>query len=107
MRVWLAMDVSDTDLEADVYEILPGGESVFLTGATVRARYRGSLRQETLVTAGTTAKYVFDNFTFFPRRIAKGSRLRLFVRCPNTPLIEKNYTIVGIVAPVTGKDAKA
>src|SRR6202171_1856948 len=25
LSVWLAMDVSDTDLEADVYEILPGG----------------------------------------------------------------------------------
>jgi uncharacterized protein len=106
LSVWLAMDVPDTDLEADVYEILPGGESVFLTGATVRARYRESLRQEKLVTAGKVEDYVFDNFTFFSRRIAKGSRLRLFVHCPNTPSIEKNYNSGGVVALETAKDAK-
>ncbi len=106
LRVWLAMDVPDTDLEADMYEILPGGGSVFLTGATVRARYRESLRQERLVTAGKAEEYVFDNFTFFSRRLAKGSRLRLFVHCPNTPSVEKNYNSGGVVALETAKDAK-
>jgi putative CocE/NonD family hydrolase len=106
LSVWLAMDVPDTDLEADVYEILPGGESIYLTGATIRARYRESLRQEKPVIAGKTEKYVFDNFTFFSRRIAKGSRLRLFVHCPNTPSIEKNYNSGGVVALETAKDAK-
>jgi predicted acyl esterase len=104
--VWLAMDVPDTDLEADVYEIVPGGDSVYLTGATMRARYRESLRQEKLVTPGKTEKYVFDNFTFFSRRIAKGSRLRLFVHCLNSPGAEKNYNSGGVVALETAKDAK-
>ncbi|MGB7610921.1 MAG: CocE/NonD family hydrolase, partial [Candidatus Acidiferrum sp.] len=106
LTVWLAMDVPDTDLEADVYEILPGGDSVFLTGATMRARYRESLRKEELVTPGKVEKYVFDNFTFFSRRIAKGSRLRLFVHCPNTTGAEKNYNSGGVVALETGKDAR-
>jgi putative CocE/NonD family hydrolase len=106
LSLWLAMDVPDTDLEADVYEILPGGESVFLTAAAARARYRESLRQEKLVTPGKTEKYVFDNFTFFSRRIAKGSRLRLFVHCPNSLGTEKNYNSGGVVALETGKDAK-
>jgi uncharacterized protein len=106
LSLWLAMDVPDTDVEADVYEILPGGESVFLSGATLRARYRESLRQEKLVTAGRTEKYVFDNFTFFSRRVAKGSRLRLFVHCPNTTDIEKNYNSGAVVALETAKDAK-
>jgi putative CocE/NonD family hydrolase len=106
LSVWLAMDVPDTDLEAELYEILPGGESVSLTAATMRARYRESTRQEKFVTAGKTEKYVFDNFTFFSRRIAKGSRLRLFVHCPNTPGTEKNYNSGGVVALETGKDAK-
>ena len=106
LNAWLSMDVPDADLEADVYEILPGGESVYLTGATIRARYRESLRQEKLVTSGKTEKYVFDNFTFFSRRIAKGSRLRLFVHCPNTPNVEKNYNSGRVVSSETGKDAK-
>jgi putative CocE/NonD family hydrolase len=106
LSVWLAMDVSDTDIEADVYEILPGGESVYLTGETIRARYRESLRQEKLVAPGKTEKYLFDDFMFFSRRIAKGSRLRLLVHCPNTPSVEKNYNSGGVVALETGKDAK-
>jgi uncharacterized protein len=106
LSVWLAMDVPDTDLEVSVYEILPSGDSVYLTGATMRARYRESLRQEKLVASGKVEKYVFDNFTFFSRRVAKGSRLRLLVQCPNTTGIEKNYNSGGVVALETGKDAK-
>jgi predicted acyl esterase len=72
----------------------------------MRARYRESLRQERLLTPGKTEKYVFDNFTFFSRRIAKGSRLRLFVHCPNSPAGEKNYNSGGVVTLETAKDAK-
>ena len=106
LTLWLAMDVPDTDLDVDVYEILPGGGSVQLTSASMRARYRESLRQEKLVSPGKTEKYVFDNFTFFSRRIAKGSRLRVFVHCPNTPNVEKNYNSGGVVTMETAKDAK-
>ncbi|MGB6885434.1 MAG: hypothetical protein WBE10_15400, partial [Candidatus Acidiferrum sp.] len=65
-----------------------------------------SLREEKLVPPGKTEKYVFDNFTFFSRRIAKGSRLRLFVDCPNTTGTEKNYNGGGVVASETAKDAR-
>jgi putative CocE/NonD family hydrolase len=106
LTVWLKMDVPDTDLEADLYEILPEGGSVALTSASMRARYRESLREAKPVEAGKTEKYVFDNFTFFARRIAKGSRLRLVVRSINSPGAEKNYNSGGVVAAETGKDAK-
>src|SRR3989440_7170802 len=45
LTAWLKMDVPDTDLEADLYEILPDGESVALSSASMRARYRESLRE--------------------------------------------------------------
>ncbi|HTO75799.1 MAG TPA: CocE/NonD family hydrolase [Thermoanaerobaculia bacterium] len=106
LTVWLSMDVPDTDLEAALYEILPDGGSVFLTGATMRARYRESLREAKPVTPGKAEKYVFDNFTFFSRRVSKGSRLRLLVHCPNTIGAEKNYNSGGVVANETGKDAR-
>jgi uncharacterized protein len=106
LTLWLTMDVPDTDLEVSVYEILPGGGSVYLTGALMRARYRESLRQEKMVTPGKPEKYVFDNFTFFSRRIQKGSVLRLFVHCLNTPGMEKNYNSRGVVALEMGKDAR-
>src|SRR6266480_4252783 len=106
LTLWLKMDVPDTDLEADLFEILPGGSSVSLTSATMRARYRESVRDAKLVPAGATEEYVFDNFTFFARRVGKSSRLRLVVRSINTTGTEKNYNSGGVVAAETGKDAK-
>jgi hypothetical protein len=106
LTVWLRMDVPDTDLEVDLYEILSDGSSVALTGATMRARYRESLRTAKPVEAGKIEKYVFDNFTFFSRKIAQGSRVRLLVRSINSPGAEKNYNSGGVVAAETGKDAK-
>jgi uncharacterized protein len=106
LTLWLKMDVPDTDLEADLFEVLPDGGSVALTSAAMRARYRESLREGKLVPAGATEKYVFDNFTFFSRRVAKGSRLRLIVSSINSTGTEKNYNSGGVVAAETGKDAK-
>ncbi len=106
LSVWLKMDVPDTDLEADLYEILPDGESVALTSATMRARYRESLREAKPVVAGKNEKYVFDNFMFFARRVGTGSRLRLVVRSINSPGSEKNYNSGGVVAAERGKDAR-
>jgi len=106
LTVWLQMDVPDTDLEADLYEILPDGGSVVLTEATMRARYRESLRESKPVPAAKTEKYVFDSFTFFSRQTGKGSRLRLVIRSMNSTGAEKNYNSGGDVAAETGKDAK-
>ena len=106
LTLWLKMDVPDTDLDADLFEILPDGGSVSLTSASMRARYRESLREAKPVPAGAKEKYVFDNFTFFSRRIAKGSRLRLVVGSINSTGTEKNYNSGGVVAAETGKDAK-
>jgi uncharacterized protein len=106
LTLWLVMDVPDTDLGATLYEILPDGTSVQLSSALLRARYRESLRQEKLVPAGKPEKYAFDNFTFFSRQVAKGSRLRLVIGSLNTPSTEKNYNSEGLVAKETGKDAR-
>jgi putative CocE/NonD family hydrolase len=106
LTVWLSMDVADTDLEVALYEILPDGGSVFLSGATMRARYRESLREAKPVLPGKPEKYVFDNFTFFSRRVAKGSRLRLLVHCINSIGAQKNYNGGGVVADETARDAK-
>ena len=106
LTIWLAMDVPDTDLQVTLYEILPEGGSVQLTSAAMRARYRNSLREASPVPAGKTEKYVFDNFTFFSRRVAKGSRLRLVIQSINSINAEKNYNSGGVVAAETGKDAK-
>ena len=106
LTAWIAIDTPDTDFAASLYEILPDGTSVQLTSDLLRARYRESLSQEKFVKPGEINQYVFDGFTFFSRRIAKGSRLRLVLNCPNSINLEKNYNSDGVVAAETAKDAR-
>jgi putative CocE/NonD family hydrolase len=106
LTLWLTMDVPDTDLGVELWEVLPDGSAVQLSTASMRARYRESPRQEKLVTIGKPEKYVFENFLFFSRRVAKGSRLRLIVSSINTPGTEKNYNSGGVVTKETGRSAK-
>jgi putative CocE/NonD family hydrolase len=104
--VWIALDVPDTDFQVTVYEILPDGTSIQLTWDWLRARYRQSLREEHLVTPGEINRYEFSSFAFTSRRIAKGSRLRLLIKSPNSIYIQKNYNSGGVVAEESGKDAR-
>jgi predicted acyl esterase len=58
------------------------------------------------VKPGEIGQYEFSGFTFFSRRIAKGSRLRLVLNSPNSIYQEKNYNSGGVVAEESGKDAR-
>jgi putative CocE/NonD family hydrolase len=106
LRVWLAMDVPDTDLLASIYEVRADGGSVLLTQAQMRARYRHSLRKAELVPLNKPELYEFHNFMWFSRRLEKGSRIRLVFECPNSIQLEKNYNSGGDVASESGKDSK-
>jgi len=104
--VWIALDVPDTDFQAMISEVMPDGAHLLLTQDLLRARYRESLRQEKLVVSGEINRYEFYGFTFFSRRIAKGSRLRLVISCPNSIYVQKNYNSGGVVAEESGQDAR-
>ena len=103
---WIALDVPDTDFQVTISEILPDGSHIQLTQDLIRARYRESLQQEKLVTPGEINRYEFDGFTFFSRRIAKSSRVRLLLTSPNSIYCQKNYNSGGVVAEESGKDAR-
>jgi putative CocE/NonD family hydrolase len=106
LSLWIALDVPDTDFQANLYEILPDGSSVFLTGDLLRARYRESLEKEKLVEPGKVERYDFTGFPWLARRLSKGSRLRLVVSSPNSINIQKNYNSGGVVNDESGKDAR-
>jgi predicted acyl esterase len=93
------------DFSVTLYEILRDGSSVLLTPDQIRARYRNSVRQEELVKPGEINRYVFEGFTFFSRQVAKGSRLRLVLNCPNSIYMQKNYNSGSVVSDETAKDA--
>jgi putative CocE/NonD family hydrolase len=106
LTAWISLDVPDTDFLAVVSEILPDGSHIQLSQDLLRARYRQSLRQETLVPPGDILPYEFSGFTFFARRLARGSRLRLVLSCPNSIFYQKNYNSGGVVAAESAKDAR-
>jgi uncharacterized protein len=103
---WIALDVPDTDFRVSLYEVLADGTSVLLAEDLKRARHRESSETEALVPAGKVLRYDFDQFPFFSRRVVAGSRLRLFLRCPNSIYLEKNWNGGGVVANETEKDAR-
>jgi hypothetical protein len=105
LELWICLDVPDTDFSATLFEILRDGSSIQLAQDLLRARYRHSLKQETLVTPGEIERYTFDGFYFFSRRISRGSRLRLFINSPNTIFVQKNYNSGGAVISETAADA--
>ncbi len=104
--VWMALDVPDTDFSATLYEILPSGQSIQLTRDLLRARYRKSFTRAQRVTPGKIERYEFNHFTFFSRRIARHSRLRLLINSPNSIYFQKNYNSGGAVAEETARDAR-
>jgi hypothetical protein len=103
---WIAVDAPDTDFWVTLYEIQADGRSIQLAEDILRARYRNSLSQEELLTPGEINRYEFDGFTFFSRRIAKHSRLRLVIKAPNSIYIQKNYNSGGVVAEESAADAR-
>lgn len=106
LTAWMAMDVPDTDFSVSLYEILPDGSSVLLSSDQLRARYRKSLTEPELVKPGVIERYDFTGFTWFSRRVSKGSRLRLLINCNNSIYVEKNYNSGGRVEAESGKDAR-
>lgn len=104
--LWISMDVPDADLQTTLYEIMPDGKSIFLAHDRLRACYRESLREEKLIKRGEVLKYEFTGFNWFSRYVAKGSRLRLVIACPNSIYIQKNYNSGKNVVEETGNDAR-
>ena len=106
LRAWLSLDVPDTDFLVNLYEVLADGSSVLLATDQLRARYRESLAHAKPVVAGAVERYNFDGFSWFARRIAEGSRLRLVITAPNTSQLEKNYNSGKPVATESGADGR-
>jgi len=106
LTAFISADVPDTDFAVTLYEIMPDGKSIELTSDLMRARFRDSTERETPLTPGKITRFEFGGFTWFSRRVSKGSRLRLVITCPNTSSLEKNYNAGGKVESESGKDAR-
>ena len=106
LKLWLALNVPDTDLTAMLYEIKADDTALYLTQTTIRARYRESLRQAKLAQPGAINLYSFDTFYYFSRSIAKGSRLRLLLTGANPQGTARNFNGGGNPNAESGRDAR-
>lgn len=106
LTLWVSIDTPDTDLSADLYEILPNGTSIPLWSDVRRLRHRESITQEKLVKPGEIVRCDFAPGLFVARKLSKGSRLRLIVSSPNSIAFQKNYNSGGVVAGESAKDAR-
>jgi len=106
LSAFIALDQPDTDFSATIYEIARDGGSILLAQDMMRARYRKSLREQTLVTPGVIERYDFTHFNFTARRIAQGSRLRLVIAPVNSMHMQKNYNTGGVINNETGANAR-
>ena len=105
LTLFLSMDVRDADFEVRLDEMDAAGKPTLLGRDFSRARFRRSLEREELVEPGKVEAYDFF-FPFVARRLRVGSRIRLVVRNPNSPLDAKNYGSGGAVGSETGRDAR-
>jgi len=105
VRLWLSMDVPDTDIRVQLFEARNDGSVVFLGHDWIRARYRNDPRQATLVRPGKREQYVFDQFPFMARSLSPGSRLRLAISPLGASIHQqRNRNSGGVVADETARD---
>lgn len=104
-ELYLSMDVPDTDIRVALYEVRENGDVIFLSQDWVRARYRHSIHEATLVTPGETDVYRFENFQLIARTIEADSVLRMVIAPLGAGIhVERNRNSGGVVAEETNAD---
>jgi uncharacterized protein len=107
LRVWIALDVRDTDFRVTVWDVDSDGSALMLTSDQMRARYRESLREERLIATPEPLRYDFESFTFTARLLRRGHRLRLVLGPINSIFAEKNFNGGGVAASESLSDARS
>ncbi|KAF7786480.1 hypothetical protein PRUB_a1059 [Pseudoalteromonas rubra] len=104
-RLWLSINVPDTDFHASVFEVCPENKPLLLAFAMKRARYRNGLQKPEMVTPGQPFSLNMDDFNYVSRVLSKGCKLR-FVVSSSSWYHQKHYNGESAVAYQTAKDAK-
>lgn len=106
LHLFASVNVPDTDIAATLYAIHPDGSSITLAEDKLRLRHRDSSRVAELAVPGEIYELAFTDFRIVSQLAVKHSRLRLLIRCPNTPFDQKNYNSGGNVMHETRPDAR-
>ena len=84
-----ASDAPDTDFTATLVDVHPGGAAIHLCEGIVRARFRESFTEPSLIEPGRVYEYrirLWETSNLF----ARGHRIRLEVSSSNFPRFDRN-----------------
>jgi hypothetical protein len=89
VKLWAASSAPDTDFTAKLVDVAPDGYARNLTDGIIRARYRASTRQATLLEPGRAHEYTIDLWATSNLFLA-GHRIRLEISSSNFPRFDRN-----------------
>ena len=89
LQLYAATSAVDTDFTALLVDVDPSGYARFLTDGIVRARYRESTKEASLVTPGKIYQYTIDLWAT-GNVFKAGHRIRLYVSSSNFPRFNRN-----------------
>ncbi len=89
VRLFASTDVPDTDFCVKLVDVSPSGKAINLTSGILRAKYRDSLENPELLTAGTVYSFSINGGSI-AALIRRGHRIRLEVAGSNFPCWDRN-----------------
>ena len=89
VELYASTSAVDTDFTALLVDVDPSGYARFLTDGIVRARYRESTKQASLVTPNKVYKYTIDLWAT-GNVFKTGHRIRLYISSSNFPRFNRN-----------------
>ena len=89
MVLYAASDARDTDFTAKLVDVHPNGTAINVAQGIIRARYRDSWEEASLLEPGSTYKYTIDLWST-ANCFLKGHRIRVEVSSSNFPQFDRN-----------------
>jgi putative CocE/NonD family hydrolase len=89
MTLYAASDAPDTDFTAKLVDVHPNGTVINVAQGIIRARYRDSWEEPTLLEPGKIYEYTIDLWST-SNRFLKGHQIRVEVSSSNFPQFDRN-----------------
>ena len=89
LTLYAASSAPDTDFTGALVDVHPNGKAIILTDGIIRARYRESFEQPSLIEPGRVYKYTFALWET-SNLFRTGHRIRLEISSSNFPRFDRN-----------------
>ena len=100
VTLWAATSATDTDFTAKLVDVCEDGCARNLTDGIIRARYRESMSEPSLVEPGRAYRYTIDLWAT-SNVFKAGHKIRLEVSSSNFPRFDRNTNTGGVIAADT------